>query len=122
MITVSILKDQRGYCGIDCFGHAFFDEEGRDVVCAAASVLIINTINGIEQFTDDSILVESPLEEPKQTKLPWSSKQEPNYIHFLFEDDISKESKLLMDVMVMGLKEMQNRYGETYLTLEIKEV
>ncbi len=122
MITVNILKDQRGYCGIDCFGHAFFDVEGRDVVCAAVSILIINTINGFEQFTEDSFVLETPLDEPKQKRLPWASKKEANFIHFLFEDDISKESTLLMNVMVMGLKEIQNRYGETYLTLEIKEV
>ena len=32
-------------------------EEGQDIVCAAVSVLVINTVNAIEQFTDDRAML-----------------------------------------------------------------
>ena len=34
-------------------GHAGYAPEGQDIVCAAASVLTINTINAIDKFTGD---------------------------------------------------------------------
>ena len=34
-------------------GHAGYDDIGKDIVCAAVSVLVINTLNSIERFTDD---------------------------------------------------------------------
>ena len=35
-------------------GHAGYAEEGQDIVCAAVSALIINTVNSLETFTDDA--------------------------------------------------------------------
>ena len=36
-------------------GHAGYAPEGQDIVCAAASVLMINTMNAIEAvYTDDA--------------------------------------------------------------------
>ena len=32
-----------------------YSEAGSDVVCAAVSVLVINTLNSIERFTSDKI-------------------------------------------------------------------
>ena len=34
-------------------GHAGYAEPGQDIVCAAVSALVINTINAIEAFTED---------------------------------------------------------------------
>ena len=38
--------------GFKSAGHAGYAEEGSDIICSAISVLTINTINSIEQFTD----------------------------------------------------------------------
>ena len=34
-------------------GHAGYDEYGKDIVCAAVSVLTVNMANSVEKFTDD---------------------------------------------------------------------
>ena len=48
MINVTIYKDSSDqFVGFEFDGHAEADEYGRDIVCAAASVLSINTINSI---------------------------------------------------------------------------
>ena len=54
MIRVTIYKDEKHQCvGFKAHGHAGFSEEGQDIVCAAVSVLTINTLNAIEKFADD---------------------------------------------------------------------
>ena len=40
-------------CGFKLSGHAGFAEEGSDIVCSAVSMLVINTINCIEEFTEE---------------------------------------------------------------------
>ena len=55
MISITILKDQSHYRGITCIGHAGYEKAGKDIVCSAVSMLVINTINGIDQFTEDAI-------------------------------------------------------------------
>ena len=40
-------------------GHAGFDQSGRDIVCAAISILVINTINSIEELAAEKIIVDA---------------------------------------------------------------
>ena len=54
MIQVTIYRNEKEECsGFLARGHAGFSEEGQDIVCAAASVLMINTVNAIEAFASD---------------------------------------------------------------------
>ena len=54
MINVSIYKNADNLItGFKLSGHAQYSEYGTDIVCAAVSALVINTINSIEQFTSD---------------------------------------------------------------------
>ena len=54
MIHVTVYREfsKIEYIGFQTSGHAGYAPEGQDIVCAAASVLTINTINAIEQFTE----------------------------------------------------------------------
>ena len=53
MTKVTIYKNQTEECvGFRMFGHAGYAEAGEDIVCAAISVLTINTMNAIEVFTN----------------------------------------------------------------------
>ena len=54
MISVVITKHNDEYSGIEFNGHAGYADSGEDIVCAAVSVLVINTFNAIERFTDDA--------------------------------------------------------------------
>ena len=49
MTKVTIFRNFKNECvGFDAFEHAGYAEEGEDIVCAAISVLTINTMNAIE--------------------------------------------------------------------------
>ena len=46
MIDVTLFQNDSGdYVGFRMTGHAEYAEYGSDIVCAAVSVLVINTIN-----------------------------------------------------------------------------
>ena len=48
MIQITIYKNKKHeYMGFDVDGHAGFDDSGHDIVCAAVSALVINTINSV---------------------------------------------------------------------------
>ena len=53
MITITVKKRNDTYIEFRIKGHAGYAEEGQDIVCAAVSVLIINTVNSLETFTED---------------------------------------------------------------------
>ena len=50
MIHANIIRNGKGIEGFDITGHAGFAEAGEDIVCAAVSVLAINTINTLEKL------------------------------------------------------------------------
>lgn len=59
MIRIEVKKQNRDIIGFEVKGHAGSDEYGKDIVCAAVSVLTINCINSIEKFTEDTFTTES---------------------------------------------------------------
>ena len=109
MVKTTIIKDSSsGYRGFRFIGHAGYDEYGKDIVCAAASVLAQNTVNSIETFTED--------------KFRCQVDEKKGMLTFRFTGSVSEESKLLMDSMVLGLTDVKNQYGRKYLKLQFEEV
>ena len=55
MITVKIFKRSDDFEGFQVSGHAGYADSGYDIICAAVSVLTLNTANSIETLTGDRI-------------------------------------------------------------------
>lgn len=109
MTTITIRKTKLGeYSGFNCIGHAEFAEEGRDIVCAAVSMLVINTLNSLEELLHVPMKV--------------VSNEEAGLIDCCFEDSLSEKATLLMDSLVLGLKQTKLEYGKKYLELKFEEV
>ena len=109
MIQISIQQDARGICtGFRVCGHAGFAEYGNDIVCASVSVLVINTINSIEQFTDDSFVCDTD--------------EKSGLIEFHMNSIISNDSELLLNSLVLGLQAIEENYGNEYIKLILEEV
>ncbi len=53
MIKVEVFKKN-----IVISGHAMFDDYGKDIVCAAASSIVITSINGILRLNDKALRYE----------------------------------------------------------------
>lgn len=109
MIEVTISKDSQDVChGIELCGHAEYGEHGQDIVCAAASALVLNMANSVGAFTEDSY--EGTMDE------------ETGEFSFHFTSEISLESQLLMDSLILGLENIQREYGEEYILIRLEEV
>ena len=108
MTKISVFKKDGIYTGFEVSGHAGYAESGEDIVCAGISMLVINTINSIETFTEDGFSCDA---DPKT-----------GYIKFQFKTTISNDSELLMNSLVLGLQGVQEEYGKEYMKLILKEV
>ena len=106
MITVTVSKKNNSYISFVSEGHAGYAEEGQDIICAAVSALIINTVNSLEQLTGDQIQAE----------------ESDGFVSFSFMKPVTKEGTLLMDSLVLGLTEIENSYSKRYLKVKVREV
>ena len=109
MIQVDVYSDSEGRTtGVEVNGHAGYDEYGKDIVCAAVSVLTVNMANSVEKFTDDSF--------------KGSVDEKTGRFIFHFTGDVSAESKLLMDSLILGLTDIAESYGDKYIKIRFREV
>lgn len=108
MNRVTIYKNELDeIVGFKSYGHAGYDEEGYDIVCAAISVLTINTINAIDAYTDDQTSVVTDEDE--------------GCIEYTLLNRPSEEATLLLNTMVLGLESIVENY-ENYIDLKFEEV
>lgn len=99
MVKVTIYNNEKNVCiGFKAHGHAGQGAYGQDIVCAAASMLMINTVNAIENFAGDPC---SLIEDDTEGYLEYTIVQKP-----------SKQAELLLKAMVQGLMAMED--DETY--------
>ena len=57
MICITVTESDGEYISVESNGHAGYAEEGQDIICAAVSALIVNTVNSVETLTEDLIIV-----------------------------------------------------------------
>ena len=110
MTKVTVLKNTKNeYVGFHTIGHAGYGKAGEDIVCAAISVLIINTVNAIDAYTED--------------KFSLKTDEKKGSIEFQLKNSPSHDTTLLLDAMVLGLQMMEdNKEYEDYIDLIFEEV
>ncbi|SFA75597.1 hypothetical protein SAMN05216249_1026 [Acetitomaculum ruminis DSM 5522] len=108
MTNVLIYQDSEGlYRRFRVYGHAGYATSGEDLVCCAISTLVINTINSIEAFTDDDFCVDV---DEKSGDIDCRL------------DTCSKDVKLLVDSMVLGLTKIMENDNDKYIRIIHEEV
>ncbi len=110
MIHITIFENDKNECiGFQTEGHAGYAESGEDIVCAAASILVFNTMNALDVFTDDEFSV--------------MADEETGMISCHLSDGPSEEAELLLKTMILGLNDMASdeNYAE-YIELTFEEV
>ncbi len=95
MTKVTIFQNASGRnMGFEVFDHSGYAEAGEDIVCAAISMLVINTVNSLERFTEDSY--EADVDEDSAR------------VRILFDEEPSHDAELLLKSLVSGLTDMQD--------------
>jgi hypothetical protein len=110
MTDITFYKTKTGeYRSFTCKGHAGYADYGRDIVCASISVLVINTINSLEEICNERMEVVTDEDE--------------GIISCSFVDQpLQEHSKVLMDSLVLGLTQIENQYGHQYCKMTFEEV
>lgn len=110
MTRVTIYKTKTGeYRKFTCDGHAAYADYGQDIVCAAISVLVINTVNSLEEITKEPIQVEA-------------DEKSGRIVCTFLKESLQETSAALMDSLVLGLSRIEAQYGKKHCKLTFKEV
>lgn len=96
MIVISITEK-----GITVDGHAEYAETGKDIVCAAVSVLAQNLIDSIKDLTRDFI----------------EYRVVPGHIDIEFKN-LSEQGMLLVDSFFIGVNSVSESYGREYVQIK----
>lgn len=105
MIQVQVKESDDGnVVGFYVSGHAGFSEYGTDVVCAGVSMLVINCMNSIEQFSD--------------TKFDLVQNEKDGIIDFTCKEPLDDKAVLLLKSMFFGIRKIEERYGSGYVKLK----
>ena len=99
-------KDNKIF-GFKISGHAEYGCCGKDVVCAGVPALVINTVNSIEEFTEDSVVTEE---------------SKDGLVRFKIIGNVSPQSKLLLKSLRLGLCSIYEEYGDKYIQVYFREV
>lgn len=110
MTQITFYKTSAGeFKGFTCDGHAGYAGYGEDIVCASISILVINTVNSLEQITGEQMHVESD--------------EDTGTIRCKFVNQPLKDtSRALMDSLVLGLSQIEKQYGKNFCKLTFEEV
>jgi len=108
MINAIFVKKSNNIIGFEISGHSDYAERGSDIYCASVSALVINTINSIDEFTDDDF--------------EQFSDEEDGIMGLNLKGNPSENSRLLLNSLELGLKSIAKSCDEKYLKIEYKEV
>lgn len=108
MTTVTFHRHQNSIVGFQVHDHSGYAPEGEDIVCAAISMIVINTINSIETLTDSMPHETSDAETATITCFP--------------DHADANDVQLLLKSLHLGLTGIQESYGNRFIKVLFKEV
>ena len=110
MITITIYQDKdKHYKRFSCEGHAGYAKAGEDIICAAVSVLTINTVNSLEQLSN-----------VRFGKTRFDEKK--GIIDVSFDSELDESGIVLMKSFILGITNILNDNTADYISLFFKEV
>ena len=100
MIKATIVRSPEGMIiGFSVRNH------GESIVCAAVSMLVLNTVNSIETFTDADFSCEY--------------QEEGGYLAFSLSSVGHERASLLLDAMYLGLSMAGDEYPDEISLMEV---
>lgn len=91
-------------------GHAGYAEAGSDIVCAGVSTLVINTINSVEELTDEPLSMNTVDSKNGIIDCNFPNRK---------RNQLDSKATVLLDSMILGLKSIKQMYGE-YIVINTK--
>ncbi|RXV59935.1 MULTISPECIES: ribosomal-processing cysteine protease Prp [unclassified Fusibacter] len=111
MTNIYLYKRETHYTGFELDGHAYFDELGYDIVCAAVSILSQTCVNALYELAGvEVVLYEDEEEGFLKCELPTDLSLEQ-----------LKQTDLLIGQMKIGLSGIADMYP-AHVTVKTREV
>lgn len=102
MIKACILFDENDEpFGFRIGGHAGFEASGRDIICAAVSILAYTFLESVSELTNEPFVSEVD--------------EAHGLIRFRFKEKPLHEGRLLFQALLEGLRMINEEYGEEFL-------
>ncbi len=109
MVGITVMRNALKLpVGFRSEGHADYDDEGRDIICAAVSVLELNLANSVAEFT--------------KARFSCQIHEETGTFEFLLQDREDEKAALLLDSCLLGMEAVRQQYGSNYLQITDQEV
>ena len=105
MITVSVRQSGGNISGFTVAGHAGYADKGDDIVCAAVSILAINTVNSIEKLTGSVPVID----------------ESDGFLDVTVPDPAEKGVKLLLDSFLLGIEGIVEEYGNKFVKFSLTD-
>ena len=109
MIQVTLYEKGNYVYRICLEGHSGYAKHGQDIICAAVSILTLNTINAIERFTDEPFEVLAVDEQKGLIDIVFTQRKKGEY---------EPEAELLIRTLILGLIDVKEMYGEKYIQIQ----
>lgn len=115
MIIVEIVKDEsENIYGYEVFGHSNFDEYGKDIVCAAISILAQTSLMSL---VDVCNIPEKDIE--------YLIEEQTGYLEVNLKNSLDpkefERAQIVLKTFELGVKATQENYSK-YITLKYREV
>lgn len=102
MITATFRVDEEGHIfSYEVAGHSGYAEEGEDIICAAVSVLAIETVNSIDRLAFHQMTVKE-------------ADEEGGYLYAEVQKDLSEEQRFITEILLKHLYYSLEDVAETY--------
>lgn len=110
MIVVTLFKNEKGFYGFRSQGHADYDDYGKDIVCAAVSILTHTVYKSaiVNCHLKRGDYTEKMIEDDDESLMEFISKVQ--------NDDLD----LIMKTLLEGVKSLVESYGQ-FVRLEMEE-
>ena len=103
MIKIKINKTSNKYSSLLVSGHSNYDEHGKDIVCAGVSAVVVGGLNALIN----------------ENKRKISAKVDDGYVNIDVLDLNDNNIQLIMDVIVIQLKSIEESYKK-YIKIDEK--
>jgi len=118
MITVKLIHKlndnpdlKKFFIGFEISGHAGYAHHGEDIVCAAVSVLSLNTANALSELTSNQVDIQM---------------NEDGYLQVMAKE-LDSYGELLLDAFALGILNIYNDYSNEdnkneFINIKFEEV
>ncbi|MEN8906374.1 MAG: ribosomal-processing cysteine protease Prp [Clostridiales bacterium] len=109
MIEINVIKDEKGFIWqFIVQGHAGYDEFGKDIICSAVTVTVLNASNAIEEIVG--------------IKADDTTKLKDGYVLMSIPENVSKSKKhdisVIMRTTLIGFKSIELKYNKFVSVIE----